>query len=496
MAEQLKQQHDILVLKVQRGTDEQPDLSASVRITLQGRRDGKLADLHVWLFDADELRLEVPKRRRRGEGAPPWPCLPDRFKEELQYAVRHVGAIQRPLWIHMVKPYGALRWLAWERELIPYLNVPVLMLPDFIFPPPREASAALEVALCASAPLGWEHVYVHRAVDITMQALLVGSPRPTRVHVFADAELLPELRVRWKRVLKSGQVVIHDPQEAAPFVQSDLGSRVLDHAGLLRSPWLLWMRQTLRPRAVDVVHFCCYSRLAKDRGTLLFAQSPLGRSDDYLAGPVGLLELQTFMTQIGAWATCFELLADDSAEGLRALADEVAQSRPGPMMMHDHHLDPSGSAIADGYRFLFGPPPQQPPQSQSLFLYCQPYLVHNTLSLVSRGLRGAANVVVESLGPVALLEATARNPQQALYVAAAERQLPTDAMWQASQNGNAWVSSTERLAEAWQLQYQKLARDELMPGGMAEQMADDLSDTLQTLRGAVAALAKQRGELP
>ncbi|MBK9442167.1 MAG: hypothetical protein IPN53_13030 [Comamonadaceae bacterium] len=496
MAELLKQQYDLIVLKVERMQDEDSSSVDRVSMTLQVTSNRARSEWSTSLL-ADHLALEIPKRRRRGEDTPPGPTLPVTFKHELMTSLQALDVADRTLWVHLVKPYGALRWLAWERELIPFLNMPVLMLPDFIFPPPREATRTLEVALCASAPLGWENATVHQAVNVTIQAALLGSSRRTRVHVFADAALVPALHAQWGSSSLSAQVVVHDPQCAAPFVQTDLGSRVVDQAGLLRSPWLLWMRDALRSRAVDVVHFCCHGHLARDRGAMLFAQSPLDRSDEYLAGPVGAIELQTFMTQIGAWATAFESVPDNhSPEGLRALADEIAQSRPGPMMLHDLGLDPDGDAIAEGYRFLFGSTPGRAPKSPALLLFCQPYLDAPDgafgVNGVTRGGTKGQEAVDPSRPPV---EIEVRNMAQAFQVAAAGRQASTDVLRQAIQNGSPWVSSTERLAEGLQLQYQSLARDGLMSDDVAAQQADLLSDTLQTLRGAVTTLARERGEL-
>src|SRR5262249_35580764 len=151
-------------------------------------------------------------------------------------------------------------------------------------------------------------------------------------------------------------------------------SRLVDRPDVIRSPWLRWMCNALRGQSIDVAHFICHGHLSRDRGAMLFAESPLSRSQAYLSSPVGAVELGAFLTQVGAWSTVFSSVPDNNSEaGLLALADEIAQSRPGPMMMH--LISQDLLACEQGYRFLYGDGPRWAPMSSALFIYCQPYLL-------------------------------------------------------------------------------------------------------------------------
>lgn len=507
MAEALKRTYDVVVLKVEADEAGRSDGAVHARFTLQGKVNGQLRDLTFWqvrnaVHGLSEL-LSSKGGRSRGM---PDPGLDPGFVNELKLFIERSVTERRPLWVHLVKPYGALRFVPWERVLGHALGVSILMLPDFIFARPREALASLDVALCASAPLGCEEYSVAEALRVTAHAILGGSPRPTRLQVFADAMLVPRLKVEWAGEIADGRVVLHNPQHAAEFVQEDPDSRLLDSSGVLRSPWLLWMRRALRARAVDVVHFCCHGHLSRGRGAMLFAQSPLDRSDTYLAGPVGALELQTFLTQVGAWSSAFESLPDNHSDaGLRGLADEMAQTRPGPMLMHNLGLDPTGAALAEAYRFIYAAEPGAPPASSAVFLYCQPYLSRDAVvQEISRarrtrgrsGLREPsppAAVPQSTSGPSALPEVM-RNALQSQQVAAAARASPVDALFNGKENAQPWVATTERFAESLQLRYQELARDELLPEAMARHQSAIVTDTLESLRTAVADLAKRRGQ--
>lgn len=473
----LKERYDLLVLKVELQDRAGPASDGiDARFTLEGKVEGRLATLaDLTQPGAVTGLVDVVASRNPN----PEVGLSTDFLSRLGQAVAHFGDGVRPLWVHLVKPYGALRLVAWERLLVAVVNLPVLMLPDFIFPRPREAAATLEVALCGSAPLGHEAHSVRQALVMAVDAILHGSARRTRVQLFTDANLVADLRATFQTQMAFGQVLVHDTQDAAPFVQEDASSRLLDQAGVLRSPWLLWMRQALHERAVDVVHFCCHARLTRGRGSLLFAQSPLDRSDDYLAGPVGMTELQTFLTQVGAWSSAFTSLPDNFSEvGLRALADETAQNRPGPMLMQNMQLDPTGHALAQAYGFIYAEQPGPPPLSPALFLYCQPYL--------------ATAPVARQRGAAALPEVT-RNPMQARQADAAALPSAVDVLFAGQNNASPWVAASERFADSVQLRYQELARDELLPRDLGLQHASVADDTLAQLRTAVAELAQRRG---
>jgi hypothetical protein len=518
MAEATKRDYDILVLKVQVGVG----LGASagvreslVRFTLQYHEQARLIDAPRWEFLFSQIApLALDRSMIRGSGPPIQ--LPAKMLTELRDWFSINIKRKRPLWVHLVKPYGLLRIVPWERLLGEALDIPILMLPDFIFPPPREAIKALDVVLFSSAPLGYEVRSVFDAIRQAVDRILASgaaSRRRVRLHVFADRDIAEPLSHQWQADGRLGSsIVVHDHGRAAPYVNEDLSSRLVEEAGMLRSPWLLWVRDALAGQGVDVIHFICHGYLARERGALLFAQSPLERTDSYLAGPVSAAELGTFLTQVGAWSTVFTSLLDNHSElGLRWLADEIAQSRPGPMMMHSLNEDPGAAALEAGYGFLYNVEPQEPPASTALFIYCQPYLtgavrIASAGNLVGAYEGGIARDTLRSPAPITQEGSTvspfpvplapiARNPDQARAAALPLESSPLDRYFGA-EHVSALVASTERFAEQVQLHYQQLARDELVPssGGKAAEVQATF-DTLAKLRGAVADL-ETRSPIP
>ncbi len=479
MADKLKREYDIVALKTEL-LDVARD-APDVRFTLQCKLEGALQDVRIWQGHTGAMGLrELFDTRKIAAGAEPDIRLPDDLLSELSSWFSEQTEGERPLWVHLVKPYGELRLVPWERLLGNALQRPILMLPDFLFPPPREAPSTLDVALCASAPLGSEESSIYQGVRLTAQRILEGSPRRTRLHVFVDAQFAGSLRDEWQTAGRLDQeIFVYDNNVAAPYVAEDPSSRLLDQAGVLRSPWLLWMREALRKRAVDVVHFCCHGYLSRGRGALLFAQSPLDRSDRYLAGPVGMVELQTFLTQVGAWSSAFSSVSDNFSEpGLRALADELAQNRPGPMLMHNMRVDPGASALAAGYHFLFANTPQPAPRSAALFMYCQPYL--------SVEAPPAPGPWPRSRGTGPAFAELARNVPQQTQAARSLDASPLDPLFDGEDNVDPWIAATERYADQVQLHYQELARDELLPQERESRHTQLAMETLARLRAAVA----------
>ncbi len=495
MADFLKQEFDIAVLKAQVGDAPvgKGDDDPWVRFTLQYHDKGALHDGQQWDFALAEI-APTPSSRSSRDPESDLP-LPPALLDGLGEWFRNNAEPDRPLWVHLVKPYATLRLVPWERALGKALGRPILMLPDFIFPRPREAVKSFDVVLCASAPLGYEDHTVREALRIAVDRILDSGKRDMRLHVFADSQIAASLSQRWQSQGRLGrQILVHDNQQAAPYAQEDISSRLLDEAGTLRSPWLLWMRSALAGQGVDVVHFICHGHLSRERGAMLFAQSPLERADTFLAGPVGGSELGTFLTQIGAWSSVFSSLPDDHSEaGLRSLADEIAQSRPGPMLMHVLREDPQAGALAAGYAFLYSGEAHPPPRSTALFMYCQPYLAADKVArpvsgmMVERGARAAPPAPAGGSDRGVPVGAIARNSVQAHAATRSLKASPLDAIFSSSERVSSLVASTERYAEQVQLRFQQMARDDLISkGGAGDAEAKATFETLDKLRRAVA----------
>ncbi len=488
MAEMLKRQYNLVVLKVElRPT--QPD----VMFTLQAKVDGELTNLRVWLSSIEALGLQWDRtdpansqgnQGKRGDGALP----ADMLGEIAQWMTENIHDGQ-PLWVHLVKPYGPLRFMPWERAFGSAFGHAILMLPDFLFPPPRESSDTLDVALCASAPLNAEDGYVRQALHDAIGGILKASVRQTELHIFTDAQMFPEVRAIAGLVTDSNvRVTTYDPKDAEGYATADLPSRLVDRTGQLRSPWLLWMQNALVNRSVDVVHMVGHGYLTRDRGALLLAQSPLERTADFRAGPVGSIELCNFMTQVGAWGTVLTGVFDNhSPMGLRALADEIGQTRPGPLLMHSVDRDPHQSQLAAAYRLLFDTAPSGMPMSDALFVYCQPYRVGSgARDPFEVGTQGRTRSAITLESPVSRSFA-----QRAVAEEASRGSSPLDAVIQRPGPVKPWVAATERVAEQVQLRLQTSVRDDddADPVQTARQSAS--LSMLDSLRESVAAFADE-----
>ncbi|WP_028998729.1 hypothetical protein [Azohydromonas australica] len=516
MAELLKRDYDVVVLKVEanRAATQSPSREPQVRFTLQYHESATLVDGPVWEFSSDSIAPPVPERRM-ARGLAPDIVLPQAMLDHLRGWFQQHTDGTKPLWVHLVKPYGLLRLVAWERVLGHALDVPILMLPDFLFPPPREALQTLDVVLCGSAPLGHEEASVHVAMVEAARAVLGGCDGQRRVHlhVFADRDIAVQLAATWQSEgLLGHRITLYDCDDAEPYVLEDPSSRLVDQTGALRSPWLLWMRQALLGQGVDVVHFVCHGWLSRERGALLFAQSPLQRTDRYLAGPVGAVELGTFLTQVGAWSTAFTALPDNHSDaGLRWLADEIAQSRPGPLLVHTVREDPAATALAEGYAFVYALEPRPAPKSTALLLYCQPYLSSDAVKAAAtdvawaqlRALRGpfssprfrgmapsassAAAVAAQTVATRSPFASVARSPLQQTVATWPLADSPLDRYFAGGDKVSSVVASTERFVEQVHLRLQQEVRDRGSEPSAAERARMlDTAKTLAKLREAVA----------
>jgi hypothetical protein len=211
----------------------------------------------------------------------------------------------------------------------------------------------------------------------------------------------------------------------------------------------------------------------------------MGRTDRYLAGPVGSHELHTFLTTMGAWATSFVSLPDNYSEpGLRVVIDDIAQTRPGPLLMHTIGADTDGRALADSYGFLFGRTRRPPPASPAILLYCQPYLDPSADPQAEAG-----QVTRRFAAQQAELSSVVRNEAQRTVVSRAAVDSPLESIYASSPRVSGLVASTARFAEEVQLKYQQLARDEVATPEQCDQDARLAMDTLDRLSQFVATRA-------
>ena len=377
MAEMLKQQYGLTALKLWLDTGRYKD-APIVRFELQGKTGRSLETLHEWSCYAKEIGLPYRLDRRSAEGEGPYFSLPKRLIHELGEAIWDLTERREPLWLHLVKPYGYLGIVPWEKLLhLEGLSNPVLRLPDFIVPPPRETRRALDVVLCISTPVSERNFPAVQYLEVVSRQILRAAKRKVRLHIFMDK--------RWRHFGHGADlgpdVRFYDAEKAADYSVPRATSNIRDQDERVENPWLLWMRDALEGQSVDVVHFLCHGYFANDRGAIAVSESPVLNKDKEYARYIGPAELTTFLTQLGAWAVGFTCIPNNySRVGLRALADTIGQLRPGSVLHHNLADDPHAKALGEAYRFLFSPEPEEPfVVPGDLFMYCQPHRVRGAM---------------------------------------------------------------------------------------------------------------------
>lgn len=442
---------------------------------------GSARELQAWWLDSTMLGL--PTRL-----TPQWQptrSLPPDVTDGLRAALEDLGlAPGLPLWLHLVQPYGFLGALDWEAALVPTLARPLLRLPDFL-ERPRENRDVLDVALVCSEPVSEPRLNLLQVLQDIAAAVLAGSRRPrTTIHVFSDEAYHDSLRHAFAA---EPRVAVHDPQGAQVHGVSARGgvsggvsgSASAEDACELQSPWLKWMRDSMKGRSLDAVHFFCHGFVADQRPALALAESPLSNRDRRNARYVGVGELAAFLTQVGAWSAVFSSPPDNYSEaGLRLLADTLAQTRPGPVLYHalaGYGPDPALQAM---YGFLYAPAPSPVPAQERWFAYCQPALID----------------MLKPVTPTRAARAEAAlNANSSLFESAAPPAPPRDrsapaAAPPASVDAPNWVSAAQRYVEQQSLQLQRDVRED--DDDAAGRVAGEVERTLAKLQSIVGGIAK------
>lgn len=448
MAQQLKETHGLLALKVTLAFWERENTTATLQLESGAASlgDPKGVDVPVTALGAT---LEP--------GAVEDAALPADVLDRLRQALQSVDApLDHPIWLHLVKPYGVLGAAPWERLLAP-LGRPVLRLPDFL-ERPRENTRLLDVAICWEP--GPEASAEEAVVDLCRLAdtILKSSPREqTTVHVFASEDWSRPLRAR----LKESRVQIHRPPSTWFGPKRKTSS-------ISASSWLDWICEGIGKGSLDAVHFVCDARESRDGASLVLSSSPSESPASKVPVYIEVEALSTFLNRTGAWSTIFTPPRGGGSESLvRFYADRLAQARPGPVLFHDgRRLDePDELAhLAQAYRFLFSPAPAIPPSGASMFIYCQPALVESV--------QPAACPVLEAVSANAkLLESAGSEPPRALRAALSKIGLGS------RDETPSWLSATQRYVEGAAMDARReSSTDVLLTGLVAELSAADAPD--------------------
>ena len=430
---------------------------------------GSARELQSWWLDSTMLGL--PTRLH-----PQWlptRSLPPDVTDGLRNAIRDLRlAHGLPLWLHLVKPYGFLGALDWEAALVPQLGRPLLRLPDFL-ERPRENRDVLDVALVCSEPVSEPRLNPPQVLQDIVAAVLAGSRRPrTTVHIFPDEAYHDSLR---NTFAAEPRVAVHDPQVAQVHGALPRGGVRGDEANELQSPWLKWMRDSMKGHSLDAVHFVCHGFVADQRPALALAESPLSNRDRRDARYVGVGELAAFLTQVGAWSAVFSSPPGNYSEaGLRLLADTLAQTRPGPVLYHTLGAPGSDPALQAMYGFLYAPTASPVPAQERWFAYCQPALI-DTLASPTRAAPASAALAANS----SLFESVLAPQRRARGPAAVPRP---------AADAPSWVSAAQRYVEQQSLQLQRNVRDD--DDDATSRVSSEVERTLAKLQSIVGGIAK------
>jgi hypothetical protein len=266
--------------------------------------------------------------------------VPPEVLARLQTFLPRVGpSPMRPenaLWLEFPSPRGCLYVMPWERLLAP-LGRSLFRLPNYVVRP-QAPGRNLEVAICASTPLAKGLFPADLIVGTLADQYLRYTGHDVTLHIFTDSAVpLPAVQAG-----APGQVIVYDPAGAASYERPRRTAGV-GVSARLSSPWLLWMRDALQGRPLDVVHFVGHGYLSGDRGAFAVATTPTVNTDEQMARFIGAAEINAFLSQVGAWGLVLTGPPMNFSEpGLRALADAVAKVRPGIAMTHDASRDTSG----------------------------------------------------------------------------------------------------------------------------------------------------------
>jgi hypothetical protein len=300
-------------------------------------------------------------------------ALPDYLLHGLASVLRDSESAADPLWIRFSAPSGLLPIVPWERLLQPHLGVPILRLPYHpILPPAPQRS--LDSVICFSSPKSQHSVSAEAIADAFIRQIPADLAAYTTFHLFADAEVQPVLHDVKKDFGAKFDINIYDPAGAPDAISAVKGRKGSKPAGNIQNPWLIWMRDALRGRSADIVHFLCHCYLNRQDGALALAESPASSAADDRGTLVFAAEIVDFLDAIGAWSVAFTSPPSNySAVGMRMLQDQVARLRPGPCLLHDMTQPGAGEGLAATYRFLYVRSWQPPPNSPTVSLYCHPY---------------------------------------------------------------------------------------------------------------------------
>jgi hypothetical protein len=326
---------------------------------------------------------------------------------------------QSALWLEFPSPRGFLYIMPWER-LLEKLNRPLFRLPNHLVRP-QVPGQTLEVAVCSSAPMAKTAFGPPYFLATLADRYLNIPQRNVTVHVFTDASWFGEVRDKFAG---NPAVVVHDPAAARQYELPERNPYP-GAAARISSPWLQWMRDATGEKPLDFVHFVTHGYLAGDQGAIALATSPVVNTDRQWSRFIGSVELDTFMSQVGAWGLGLTGPPHNFSEaGLRELADSIALIRPGVAITHNSDRDGDGTQMGMVLRTIFAPDsPLEPLPAVTCWVHPQFAEIPDTvLEELNFNIDGSSVFVAEAT------KAALADANTASWVASASRVLETQQM--------------------------------------------------------------------
>ena len=233
------------------------------------------------------------------------------------------------LWLEFPSPRGFLYIVPWERLLEPLPGRSMFRLPNHLIRPeaPRRT---FEVAIRASAPLAkapFEHSR-DRGRRVVGQYLSM-TGRDVSVHIFTDDEWFSSVQGMF-----AGAGAGHRPRPraaaadyAAPGRTSQVGTSI--HCPV---PGCCGCATRSASTPLDFVHFVAHGYLPGDQGAIALAASPIVNTDREWSRFIGSVQLDTFLSQVGAWGLA---LPGRRRTSRRRVAGTCRRHRPDPARGRD-----------------------------------------------------------------------------------------------------------------------------------------------------------------
>jgi hypothetical protein len=424
------------------------------------------------------------------EGLEPGECrpleVPETLVADLRYCLERVeGASQRPLWLRLVRPYGLLGAIQWERTLCGKLQRPTLRLPDF---PERPAERAdvLENAVVVDPPPDTDESALKERVRAITNAVLSESTRSlSRVHVFTRRRWYPILSV----LNADSRVNVYDPDGAATrdaaaaklaedSPEDDLlRSARSERAMHLRSAaWSSWIAGVLNGRGLDALHLVCRAKWTDAGACIVLSDAPKKEEGEITLREIGYEELELLAIRSGAWSVTFVPATLAESHPMACVADGFAQRRAGAVLFHTLCNRGDYASFVAACKLLFGGAGRTPRMTEG-FLYCHPGFLYRA-EAASEGLVARTPELFRFVADNAQLLAE-RAPLKERWISTATRLTPLVKTREVTVPPG-WLSAAQRFLEAAAFEEVRRSASDLLLSKPLDKIAQTVQPTGQS----------------